>query len=169
MDSQEKICFLLYKICASWLPISQRSKFAKKMRYHFAKRVAHLGKNINIERNAYFTPELEVNDNSGIGINAEIYGPVSIGRDVLMGPDVVIYTSGHKFDRVDIPIGKQGPSSVEPVSIGNDCWIGRRVMIMPGVHIGDGCVIGAGAVVTKDVPSYSVVGGVPAKVIKRRM
>ena len=53
--------------------------------------------------------------------------------------------------------------------IGDDCWIGRRVMIMPGVKIGEGCVIGAGAVVTKDIPPYSVAAGVPAKVVKTRM
>lgn len=54
-------------------------------------------------------------------------------------------------------------------SIGNDVWIGRRAIIMPGVSIGDGCIIGAGAVVTKDVPPFSVAGGVPAKVIKSRI
>ena len=57
----------------------------------------------------------------------------------------------------------------EPVSIGDDCWLGRRVMVMPGVTIGDGCVIAAGAVVTKDIPPYSVAGGVPARVIKNRL
>lgn len=55
-----------------------------------------------------------------------------------------------------------------PVTIGNDVWIGMRSIIMPGVNIGDGSVIGAGAVVTKDVPAYAIVGGVPAKVIKYR-
>ena len=112
---------------------------------------------------------LEIGDNSGIGIRCEIYGPVKIGRDVMMGPDVVCYTSGHRFDRTDITMIEQGSSEPEPISIGNDVWIGRRVMIMPGVNIGDGCVIGAGAVVTKDIPPYSVVGGVPAKIIKSRL
>ena len=56
----------------------------------------------------------------------------------------------------------------EPVIIGNDVWIGANVCILPGVNIGDGAVLAAGAVVNKDVPSYSVVGGVPAKVIKYR-
>ena len=86
----------------------------------------------------------------------------------MMGPEVVIYTSGHKFDRTDIPMMEQGNTDAEPVTIGDDVWIGRRVMIMPGVTIGNGCVIGAGAVVTKDIPPYSVAGGVPAKVLKSR-
>ena len=74
----------------------------------------------------------------------------------MMGPEVVIYTSGHRYDRTDIPMMEQGGTEPEPVTIGNDVWIGRRAMIMPGVHIGDGCVVGAGAVVTKDIPPYSV-------------
>ena len=56
----------------------------------------------------------------------------------------------------------------KPVYIGDDVWIGDRVIILPGVHVGDGCVIAAGSVVTKDVPRYTVVGGVPAKVIRER-
>ena len=86
----------------------------------------------------------------------------------MMGPEVIIYTSGHKFDRTDIPMIDQGFTETEPVVIGNDVWIGRRVIIMLGVNIGDGCILGAGAVVTKDVPAYSVVGGVPARIIKSR-
>ena len=167
---KKKILFVLYKITASWLPISQRSRWAKAMRRFWAKKIlAYCGKNVNVERRSVFGPGVSLGDNSGIGIDCELYGPVSIGNNVMMGPEVVIYTSGHRFDRIDIPMMQQGPTEKEPVEIGNDVWIGRRVMIMPGVKIGDGCVIGAGAVVTKDVPDYSVVGGVPAKIIKSRL
>lgn len=166
---KKKICFAMYKAFAAWLPTGQRCKPAKVMRYHFAKHVCRLGENVNIERNAFFTPELTVGDNSGIGVNSEIYGPVTIGSDVMMGPEVVIYTHDHEFSRTDIPMRLQGSAPVKPVEIGDDCWIGRRVMIMPGVHIGSGCVIGAGAVVTKDIPGLSVAAGVPARVIKSRI
>lgn len=166
---KKKICFALYKITASWLPISQRSKFSKWFRRFWAKRVVgKMGKDVNIEKRAIFGPLLNIGDNSGIGINCEVYGPVTIGRDVMMGPEVVIYTSGHKHDKVDIPMIKQGSDEIRPVTIGNDVWIGRRAIIMPGVKIGDGCIIGAGAVVTKDIPNYSVACGVPAKVVKSR-
>lgn len=166
---KSKILFVLYKVTAQWLPISQRSSFAKKMRGFFAKRiVTKFGKNVNIERNAVFTPELEIGNNSGIGIDCEVYGPVTIGDNVMMGPEVVIYTSGHRHDRTDITIIEQGFEEPKRVVIGDDVWLGRRVIIMPGVHIGKGCIIGAGAVVTKDIPEYSVAGGVPAKVIKKR-
>ena len=166
---RKKISFVLYNVFAAWLPISQRSSLAKKLRVFFAKRITqNIGKNVNIEKKAVCGPLLEIGDNSGVGIKCEIYGPVSIGRNVMMGPEVVIYTSGHNFDRTDIPMMDQGFTEPQPVTIGNDVWIGRRAMIMPGVTVGDGCVIGAGAVVTKDVPDYAVVGGVPAKLIKMR-
>ena len=103
-----------------------------------------------------------------MGINCELYGPVTIGKDVMMGPEVIIYTSGHEYSRKDLTIREQGGGLVKQVIIGNDVWIGRRVIIMPGVTIGNGCVIGAGAVVTHDVPDWCVVGGVPAKIIKER-
>lgn len=157
----------MYKITAAWLPISQRSKLAKKIRVFWAKRIiSSLGDYANIEHGAIFGPQVCVGNRFGIGVNCELYGPVIIGNDVMMGPDVVIYTSGHKFDRIDVPMMDQGSIEPKPVRIGNDVWIGRRVMIMPGVTIGNGCVIGAGAVVTKGIPDYSVAVGVPAKVIK---
>lgn len=85
----------------------------------------------------------------------------------MMGPDVVILTHTHNIERADIPMRFQG-FRVAKVTIGNDVWIGMRSIIMPGVKIGNGVVIGAGAVVTKDIPDYAVVGGVPAKIIRFR-
>lgn len=163
-----KLFFVLYQVSAAWLPISQRCVLAKKMRVFWAKRIANCGENVNIERLAYFTPGLTLGDRSGMGIRCEAYGPVTIGKNVMMGPEVVIYTSGHRFDRTDIPMMDQGSTETRPVTIGDDVWIGRRVIIMPGVTIGDGCVIGAGAVVTKDIPPYSIAVGVPAKVRRGR-
>lgn len=164
-----KILFICYKLFASWLPISQRASLAKKWRFFFAKKIIkNYGKNVNIERGAVFTPELSIGSNSGVGINCEVYGPVKIGNDVMMGPEVVIYTSGHKTDRIDIPMRLQGGTEVKPVTIGNDVWIGRRAIIMPGVIIGNGCIIGAGAIVTKDIPDYCVATGVPARIVKER-
>lgn len=164
-----KILFVLYQVLAAWLPQSYHFKPAMAFRRLFAKGIAtKVGKKVNIEHNAKFTPGLEIGDRSGVGIDCELTGPVKIGNDVMMGPEVIVYTSGHKFDRTDIPMMDQGSTDYSPVTIGNDVWIGRRVIIMPGVTIGDGCVIGAGAVVTKDIPPYSVAVGVPAKVVKSR-
>ncbi len=86
----------------------------------------------------------------------------------MMGPDVVILTQNHKFDRLDIPMLDQGFKDEQPVTICDDVWIGARVIILPGVTVGKGAIIAAGAVVTKDVPEYAIVGGNPARVIKMR-
>jgi maltose O-acetyltransferase len=128
------------------------------------------GRNINIEKGAYFGDgsQIEIGDNSGIGINCKVCGPVKLGKDVMMGPDVVILTERHRFDRLDVPMIQQGYHPPEPVLVGDDVWIGTRVTILPGVQIGSGAIIGAGAVVTKDVPDYAVVCGVPARVVKYR-
>lgn len=130
--------------------------------------LAYVGKGVNIEKGARITSKCSVGDNSGIGINAKLHGTVIIGENVMMGPDCIIYTSNHEFVRVDIPMNKQGFQQEKPVVIGDDVWIGGRVIILPGVKIGTGCIVGAGAVVTKDVPEYAIVGGNPAKVIKYR-
>ena len=108
-----------------------------------------------------------IGSGSGLGVNCSVHGPLRIGENVMMGPDVTILTHTHNIERTDIPMGHQG-SRVSEVVIGNDVWIGMRAIIMPGVKIGNGVVIGAGAVVTKDVPDYAIVGGVPAKIIRYR-
>lgn len=126
------------------------------------------GENVNIEKNAVFPSSVELGDNSGIGIRAHINGKVIIGNDVMMGPDVCIYARNHAFDQIDIPMNLQGFAPEKPVVIEDDVWIGARVIILPGVHIGTGAVIGAGAVVTKDVPDYAVVGGNPACILRMR-
>ena len=125
--------------------------------------------NVNIEQGVRFATGggIFIGSGSGIGVNCSVHGPLRIGENVMMGPDVTILTHTHIIDRIDIPMSKQG-SIVKEVTIGNDVWIGMRSIIMPGVKIGNGAVIGAGAVVTKDVPDYAIVGGVPAKIIKFR-
>lgn len=164
-----KIIYVLYKFFASGLPKSQHVKIAQKLRTFFAKRIVrHCGKNVNIEKHASFTPGLSIGNNSGVGIMCEVNGFVTIGENVMMGPEVVIYSSSHKYDRTDIPMCEQGFDDPKEVVIEDDVWLGRRVIIMPGVHIGKGSIIGAGAVVTKDIPEYSVAAGVPAKVVKSR-
>ena len=88
---------------------------------------------------------------------------VRIGDNVMIGPNTLITTVGHPLS----PMGRRKHLGIaKPVVIGNDVWIGGNVTILPGVKIGNNVVVGAGAVVTKDVPDNTVVAGVPAKVIK---
>ncbi len=168
----KSIWFILYQIFGMHLPVSRRFPLAKKIRGFFGRRIlTYCGKNVNIERGAYFTPSVSIGDHSGIGVNCELNGgsaPITIGNNVMMGPEAIIYTSQHNFERTDIPMQMQGVAKCAPVKIGNDVWIGRRVIIMQGIEIGDGAIIGANAIVTHDVPPYAVVGGVPARIIKMR-
>lgn len=166
---KKKIYYVLYKITACWLPETRHLHGGGVLRRYWAKKIiSFCGKNVNIEKGALFTPELSIGDNSGVGIKCELYGAIEIGRDVMMGPEVVIYTKNHKFININHTMRSQGYEEQQKVIIGDDVWLGRRVMIMPGCHIGKGSVVAAGAVITKDVPDYAVVGGVPAKIIKYR-
>lgn len=112
---------------------------------------------------------LEVGRNFNInrGVNIYARGGVKIGDYVLIGPNVIIASSQHRYNIRGLPILFQGHEK-QQVVIGNDVWIGANAVILPGVTVGDGAIIGAGAVVTVDVEPYSIVGGVPACKIGER-
>ena len=126
------------------------------------------GENVNIERGAVFASNVELGDRSGIGINARISGKCIIGNDVMMGPECMVFTANHRTESTEIPMTMQGNTEEEPVYIEDDVWIGARVTILPGVVIGRGTIVAAGAVVTHSCAPYSVIGGVPAKLIRDR-
>ena len=93
---------------------------------------------------------------------------ISIGRHVLFSSNVFVCDHLHGMDELDTPIMKQPAGKPAPVEIGDGCWLGINVAIMPGVRIGRLSVIGANAVVTEDIPEYSVAAGVPARVLRGR-
>ena len=125
------------------------------------------GKHVNIEKGAVFSSKCELGDYSGIGVNAYISGAI-IGKHVMMGPYCTIYSINHKHDDITIPMDSQGAEEERMVIIGDDVWIGSHVIILPGVKIGNGAIIGAGTVVTKDVPDFAVCCGNPGKIVKYR-
>ena len=106
-----------------------------------------------------------IGDNTRIGIHCTVIGPVTIGSHVNLAQGITVTALNHNFEDTTKRIDEQGVST-RPVVIGDDVWIGANAVILPGVTIGHHSVVAAGAVVTKDVPSNTVVGGVPAKVIK---
>lgn len=129
-----------------------------------------VGRGVNIEAGAAFGSgrELALGDRSGLGVDADIHGPVTIGNDVMMGPRCTILTRNHRIDDVTVPMNQQGFDDFRPVVVENDVWIGANVTIMPGVTVGTGAVLGAGAVVVRDVQPYAIVGGVPARMLGHR-
>lgn len=113
---------------------------------------------------------LKVGNNSNIGPFSYIgcSGFVEIGNNVMISPRVSIYSENHIYVSTEIPMKEQGVER-EFVKIEDDCWIAANSIILAGVTIGRGSIIAAGSVVTKNIPSFSIVAGVPAKVIAKRI
>ena len=108
-----------------------------------------------------------VSFNNNVYINACVRGKIILGNDVSVGPNVVMRASDHVMKDVNRPINQQGHTGGD-IIIEDDIWIGANVTTVGGIRIGKGAVVAAGAVVTRDVEPYTVVGGVPAVFIKRR-
>lgn len=132
-----------------------------------------IGENVIIHQDCFISKpdKLTIGNNSYLGPRCELFtsGELIIGAGVVLGQDVLIITSNHNYNSPDLYALPFDDRNIEsPVYIDDNCWIAARVTILPGVKIGEGSIIGAGSVVTKDVPSYAIVGGNPAKVIKYR-
>lgn len=137
------------------------------------------GDNVTVGRFAMIRPSgyygrdaglgLSVGDRSNIGPFCFIgcSGGIRIGNDVLMSPNVQIYSENHVYSDSGRTIKAQGVKCL-PVVVEDDCWLASGVIVLGGVTIGRGSIVAAGAVVTEDVPPYSTVGGVPARIIGRR-
>ena len=107
-----------------------------------------------------------IGNHTRIGLHNTIIGPVEIGNNVNLAQGITVTALNHNFSDSNKRIDEQGVST-KPVTIEDDVWIGANAVVLPGVKIGNHCVVAAGAVVTKDVPPHSLVAGVPAKVIKQ--
>lgn len=142
-------------------------------RRYYRKRFRRVGENLNIFSNVVIErPDLikmgkNVYINHGCFIDAS-QGEIEIGNNVLIGPYCVLRAADHVFSNPDIPILKQGHEPGKIV-IEDDVWLAANVTVLPNVRIGKGSVIGAGAVVTKDVEPFSIAAGVPAKKIGTRL
>lgn len=110
--------------------------------------------------------DVTIGDHTRVGIHCTVIGPVCIGNHVNLAQGITVTALNHNFADSNRKIDEQGIST-KPVVIGDDVWIGANAVILPGVTIGRHVVVAAGAVVTKDVPDYSLVAGVPAKEIKK--
>jgi acetyltransferase-like isoleucine patch superfamily enzyme len=129
----------------------------------------HIGHHCVINALALAGP-IEIGNNTLVNLHSDISGrdyKVVIGNNVLIAPRVSIMASMHNYSKKSELIRSQGTSGGDVV-IGDDVWIGTNAVVLPGVHIGLGAVIGANAVVNKDIPQYAIAVGIPAKVIGYR-
>jgi acetyltransferase-like isoleucine patch superfamily enzyme len=110
-----------------------------------------------------------IGDNCGIAENCFFgaAGGIEIGNDVIIGQNVRFHSENHNFNDLSVLIRLQGVSQ-KGIKIGNDCWIGSGATFLDGAQLGDGCVVAANSVVTKNFPNNSVIAGVPAKIIRKR-
>lgn len=170
----KKLCLILYYAIATYLPDSYSpivGKISNWFRVFLCKRIfKKCGKIQTVNRKAYFGngSEVEIGDYSGIGANCILPNNIKMGSYIMMAPDVHILGVNHRFDRTDIPMGLQGNAEKATTVIEDDCWIGAHVIMTPGRKVATGTIVAAGAVLTKDFPEYSIVGGNPAQLIKSR-
>lgn len=168
------LCLFQYYAIARHLPLSTNVVFgriSKRYRYFLCKHIfKSCGKNVNIEKGASFESGygICIGDNSGIGRNCSVPSDTIIGENVMMGPECYFLGRNHDFNRTDIPMIKQGFQKKKQTIIGNDVWIGRNVIATPGRIIADHSIVGAGCVLTKNFPVYSIIGGNPSRLIKTR-
>ena len=166
---KRSVCWILYYLVARHLPSNYApySFGSKKLRAFFCKPLfKKFGENVDIGPRVEFfnVRNSEIGDNSGIGAYCSL-GTVKIGNYVMMGTHCLIISQNHHFDDLGVAMCRQGFYEDKPVVIEDDVWIGSRVIILPGVKVCHGSIIGAGAVVTKDVDPYTIVAGNPAMVI----
>lgn len=159
---------------ASWGRGSRIGRGAKIVGPQFV----HIGSGVTIGEQAWMNakddrgdgaPTLHVGDGTYIGrfVQINAWRNVVIGKDVLVADRVLISDADHNYSATNIPIRRQGDSFRGEVILREGCWIGIGAVVLPGVTIGRNSVVAANAVVTKDVPDYVVVGGIPARIIKQ--
>jgi maltose O-acetyltransferase len=150
-----------YNHGVTWLPSRRVRRLFLR---HYLKRLG-AGGAIQMGVTFWHAPRIEIGSrvvvNAGCVLDGRHHG-ISIGDDVSIGPEAAILTLGH--DPQSPTFANRGGA----VRIGRRCWIAYRAVILPGITVGEGAVVGAGAVVTRDVPAFAIVAGVPAKVVGQR-
>jgi maltose O-acetyltransferase len=136
--------------------------------------IRKLGRNdgavIDITASLRFPENIHLGKRVAIGENCCIWAfpssSIYIGDNTMLGPNVSVFSSNHGIQKGTVM--REQESTGKDTVIGPDCWLGAHSIILEGVHLGEGTVVAAGAIVTKDTPPYSIVGGIPAKVIAER-
>lgn len=170
---QRRVALILYYHVAYFLPDTPLigSSLSMKFRRFLCRIIfSSMGENTKVHSRVHFGKGLDIHlgEESSLNRGMWIGNDTVIGDNVMFGPEVIILSGSHNFDDVSIPMTGQGASERRAVVIGNDVWIGTRTIILPGVVVGNHAVVGAGSIVTKNVPDWSICAGNPARVIRYR-
>ncbi len=158
-------------LLALYYCLAKNMPFGTFLRSFLAKNIfKKFGRDVTIHRGCVFGSgvNVEIGDFSSLNVNCCISNDTIIGDDVMMGESVLIISGSHNFERIDISMREQDAPKRRPVVIKNDVWVGARSIILPGVNVGSHVIIGAGSIVTKNIPDYAIVAGNPAKLIRYR-
>ena len=165
---------IFYYLFATHLPDSYTpiiGKLSNRIRIMCVRRIfLKCGKLTTFNRKVKFGSGrlVQIGDFSGIGANVDMPHDIIIGSYVMLGRQTHIFAANHSFDNKDIPMIQQGAMPRKQTIIEDDVWIGLRVIMTPGKIIKKGTIVGAGAVVTKNFDAYSIIGGNPAHLIRKR-
>jgi len=166
-----KIYLLLYYIIVSKLPSSYfpMGKMFNACRIGLLRKIIKIGKGNFVEKGVYVGNgnQIEIGENCQINENVKLDN-VSIGNHVMIAPGVTILGKMHEFADRNIPMILQGERETQRTIIEDDVWLATNAIVLPGVRIRKGCIIAAGAVISKDTEEYAIYGGIPAKLIKYR-
>ena len=157
------------------ISLDDRVKLRKNIsiRSCYSRNHIHFGRNSSVHEYTIIKSkggDIYIGENTFISsfVNISAVGNIHIGKNVMLANGCRIETGTHGFGNLDHPI-KEQPVESRGINIGDDCWLGAGVKVMDNVTVGQGSIVGAGSVVTRDVPPYSIVAGVPARLIKKRM
>lgn len=169
-----KLKLVIYYLLVQYLPHSRLwAGFNRIRRWYLCTvlKVAPRHSESKFEPCIYISDGRHLNIGKHVRINEHVFlqGPITIGDYTMLAPGVAIYTRTHDHSRTDLPMVTQGDTETMEVVLEEDVWLGRNVVVLPGVQIGKGAIVGANAVVTRDIPAFTVWGGVPAKQIRSRL
>lgn len=158
------ICLFYPKKYRAYVKMNLRSIGSK---IHIKRRAKFIGKNVHCGENVRINKKTVINDNTSFGdLNVLGHGDFIVGKNCIFGHDLLVITTNHNYTAKKLPF--EGDDIIRPVEIGDYCWLGTKVILLPGTKIGEGAIIQAGAVVHGEIPPLSIAGGNPAKVFKYR-
>lgn len=163
---------IVYEWVARWLPDSiwffPFNIIGPRLRFFCVRHFIEVcGRDVKVGPNVTIAFGCKLGNNVTVNENCRLASTI-VEDHALIAPGLYAIMRNHEYKDIDIPIAEQGYYKETPPHIGQNVWIGAKVTLLPGIVIGEGAILAVGAVVTKDVPPFAIVGGVPAKIIRYR-